>query len=91
MRQLKYHEQKLLKKTNLLHWEKENNLREAAVIRRYHIQRPEDYQQYNRLVGQIAKLANQLSLLDPTDATRQALANSLMDKLFQRRNDNHDK
>jgi hypothetical protein len=31
-RKLKYHEQKLLKRTNLFHWKKENNLRIGAVM-----------------------------------------------------------
>ena len=31
MRQLKYHEQKLLKKVDFLHWKKEKNLRELQV------------------------------------------------------------
>ena len=32
MRQLKYHEQKLLKKVDFLHWKKEKNLRELQVL-----------------------------------------------------------
>ena len=31
MRQLKYHEQKLLKKVDFLQWKKEKNLRELQV------------------------------------------------------------
>ncbi|KAF1790897.1 Ribosomal protein S4/S9 [Phytophthora cactorum] len=41
-RQLKFHEQKLLKK-------KENNLHEIKVIRRYRIPDREQYHKYNRL------------------------------------------
>ena len=37
MRKLKYHEQKLLKKTDFLNWKKEKNIREIKVLRRYHI------------------------------------------------------
>lgn len=37
MRQLKHHEQKLLKKVNFLQWKSEHNLRELQVMRQYHI------------------------------------------------------
>ena len=43
MRQLKYHEQKLLKKVDFLQWKKDDNIREIKVIRRYHLQQREDY------------------------------------------------
>ena len=45
MRQLKFHEKKLLKKVDFVDW-KDNNLREIKVMRRYHIQNREDYQKY---------------------------------------------
>ena len=51
MRKLKYHEEKFLKKTNFLDWKKDKNLREIAVLRRYHVQDREDYAKYNQLVG----------------------------------------
>ena len=43
MRQLKYHEQKLLKKVNFLQWKSENNMREVQTIQRYHITDRDDY------------------------------------------------
>jgi hypothetical protein len=43
MRQLKYHEKKLLKKVNFFEYKKEKNLREIKVIRKYYVQRREDY------------------------------------------------
>lgn len=43
IRKLKYHEQKLLKKTNFLEWKKDNTVRESAILHRYHITRREDY------------------------------------------------
>ena len=46
MRKLKYHEQKLLKKTDFLTWKKDQSQRELGVIRRYNIQNREDYQLY---------------------------------------------
>jgi U3 small nucleolar ribonucleoprotein protein IMP3 len=43
MRQLKYHEQKLLKKVDFYNWKREHDLHEVKVMRRYHIQKREDY------------------------------------------------
>ncbi|KAI9622799.1 hypothetical protein H4Q26_015083 [Puccinia striiformis f. sp. tritici PST-130] len=39
MRQLKHHEKKLLKKVDFLQWKNDSTLREAKVMRRYHVQR----------------------------------------------------
>lgn len=43
MRQLKHHEQKLLKKHDFLQWKQDAGLREVKVMRRYHIQDRDDY------------------------------------------------
>lgn len=43
VRKLKYHEQKLLKKVDFINWEVDNNLHEVKVLRKYHIERREDY------------------------------------------------
>lgn len=42
MRELKYHEKKLLKKVDFLDWKNEDNLREIKIMRRYYIQNRED-------------------------------------------------
>eukprot|EP00877_Chromochloris_zofingiensis_P007674 jgi/Chrzof1/315/Cz01g11040.t1 len=81
MRQLKHHEQKLLKKVDFLRWKNEDNLRELQVIRRYHIQNRDDYKKYNKIVGMITKLSNILKHLDRTDSTRIELTDQLLDKL----------
>lgn len=43
MRQLKYHEKKLLKRVDFLQWKSDDNIREAKILRRYLIQKREDY------------------------------------------------
>ena len=50
VRKLKHHEQKLLKKVDFVTYKK-NEHRDAEVVRRYMIQKPEDYHKYNRLCG----------------------------------------
>lgn len=51
VRKLKHHEQKLLRKVDFTTYASDNNHRDAAVIRRYAIQKPSDYQKYNRICG----------------------------------------
>jgi U3 small nucleolar ribonucleoprotein protein IMP3 len=43
VRKLKFHEQKLLKKVDFISWEVDNNLHEVKVMRKYCIQKREDY------------------------------------------------
>ncbi|TAQ86329.1 hypothetical protein B7494_g5347 [Chlorociboria aeruginascens] len=80
-RKLKYHEQKLLRKVDFTTYASENNHRDAAVIRRYMIQKPEDYQKYNRLCGNVKQLAHRLSLLPPTSPFRVKHTDILLSKL----------
>ena len=43
-RKLKHHEQKLLRKVDFITWKQDNDHRDAAVRRRYMIQKPEGEQ-----------------------------------------------
>lgn len=43
MRALKYAEKKLLKHTDFIKWDVDNNLHEVKVMKKYMIQRREDY------------------------------------------------
>ncbi|TPX47331.1 hypothetical protein CcCBS67573_g10258 [Chytriomyces confervae] len=52
-------------------------------MRRYHVTRREEYQKYNRIAGQIKKIANKLSLLDPRDPYRDTKTEDLLEKLYQ--------
>lgn len=51
VRKLKYHEQKLLRKTDFITYKQDNGHRDKEVIRRYMIQKPEDYHKINRICG----------------------------------------
>ena len=76
MRELKFHEQKLLKKVNFLQWKSDQNVREIQVLRRYHVQNRDDYVKYSKVAGQVrgvqgASCAGHLlpaALLCPSDA-----------------------
>jgi U3 small nucleolar ribonucleoprotein protein IMP3 len=80
-RKLKYHEQKLLKRTNLFHWKKENNIRIGEVMSRYALEKSEEYHEYNRLVGQIQHFTNHLRQMNPDDRVRMDLTRQLVDRL----------
>lgn len=81
-RKLKYHEQKLLKKTNLFQWKKENNVRISELAGRYCLHSSDDYHTYNRLVGKIQHFANFIRQMDPSDRIRIDLTNQLLDRLY---------
>jgi len=82
LRKLKYHEKKLLKQVDFLSWKSDQNLREVRILRRYRVQKREDYVKYNRLVGEIKKIANKLQQLDPKDPYRNTQTTMLLEKLF---------
>ena len=43
VRKLKFHEKKLLKKVDFISWNVDNNIHELKVMKKYFIQRREDY------------------------------------------------
>jgi U3 small nucleolar ribonucleoprotein protein IMP3 len=79
VRKFKHHERKLLRKVDFITY---NKHRDAQVIRRYMIQKPEDYHKYNRLCGSLRQLAHRLSLLPPINPVRHKYEQLLLDKLF---------
>jgi len=82
MRQLKYHEQKLLKKVDFLTWKSDSTPREIQTMRRYHLQSRSDYHHYNSLVGSIRHLSHLISHLPSTDPFRSKYESLLLSKLY---------
>ncbi|CAF97567.1 unnamed protein product, partial [Tetraodon nigroviridis] len=81
VRKLKYHEQKLLKKVDFINWEVDNNLHEVKVLRRFHIEKREDYTKYNKLSRNIRDLAQKVRDLDEKDGFRAQSTHRLLEKL----------
>lgn len=81
MRELKFHEKKLLKKVSFFNWKPEND-REVAVMRRYHVQRRDDYIKYNKISGYVTKLVNNLKKLKIEDPFRIEMTEHLLSKLY---------
>lgn len=82
MRELKYHEKKLLKKVDFLDWKKEANLHEISVIRRYRIPNREQYHGYNKLVGTITRLVARLKKREMNDPFRVKMTVNILNKLY---------
>ncbi|KAH7830928.1 putative U3 small nucleolar ribonucleoprotein IMP3 [Monocercomonoides exilis] len=83
MRKLKFHEQKLLKKVKFApEWQKGSNLREVKILRRYHIQKREDYTRYNRICGLITSFVARLKKLTEDDPVRIDLTGALLEKCY---------
>jgi len=82
VRKLKFHEKKLLKKVDFISWKSDNNLREVKILRKYHIQKREDYTKYNKICGLVTSLASKIKQLDPKDPFRAEATEQLLEKLY---------
>ncbi|KAJ2402335.1 U3 small nucleolar ribonucleoprotein imp3 [Coemansia sp. RSA 2559] len=82
VRQLKYHEKKLLRKVDFIDWKGEHNVREIEVMRRYNLRTREEYHKYSALVRMAQKLSHTISRMDPRDPQRHESEEALLDKLY---------
>ncbi|KAK2964896.1 putative U3 small nucleolar ribonucleoprotein IMP3 [Blattamonas nauphoetae] len=83
MRQLKHHEQKVLKKVKFAaDWRKGDNLREIKIMRKYLIQDRDDYEHYNRLAGMITRFVAKMKRLPEDDPIRIELSDALLEKCY---------
>ncbi|XP_046846466.1 U3 small nucleolar ribonucleoprotein protein IMP3-like [Xenia sp. Carnegie-2017] len=82
VRSLKFHEKKLLKKVDFITWKNDNNVREIKILRKYHIQRREDYTKYNKLCKMAKCLAHKIKELNPKDPFRTECTDALLEKLY---------
>jgi len=82
VRKLKHHEQKLLRKVDLISYKSDGpSHREHSIRRRYHLTHPLDYSKYNTLCGRLRKLAHLLSNLEPSDPYRLQMETVMLEKL----------
>mmetsp|Transcript_117626 Transcript_117626/g.379665 ORF Transcript_117626/g.379665 Transcript_117626/m.379665 type:complete len:184 (-) Transcript_117626:97-648(-) len=82
MRELKYHEKKLLKKVDFYNWKSDRNIHENAILKKYLINDREDYTKYAKLSGQIISLATHLRKLPASDPDRIKMTEILLEKLY---------
>ncbi|XP_015597728.1 U3 small nucleolar ribonucleoprotein protein IMP3 [Cephus cinctus] len=82
VRKLKYHEQKLLKKVDFISWQADKNLHEVKILKRFRIQKREDYTKYNKLARHIRELARKIKDIDPEHPFRIEQSALLLEKLY---------
>ncbi|KAI5179715.1 U3 small nucleolar ribonucleoprotein IMP3 [Nematocida sp. AWRm80] len=82
MRVLKYHEQRLLKKVNLLEWKGTSTGKEQAITRKYMLEDRETYIKYNLVVGKIKRLTLALAKLNDNDELKELMTKELTNKLY---------
>ncbi|XP_076301259.1 U3 small nucleolar ribonucleoprotein IMP3 [Lasioglossum baleicum] len=82
VRKLKYHEQKLLKKVDFISWEADNNLEEVKILKRFQIQKREDYQKYKKLAREIRALGTKIKEVDAEHPFRIEQSAVLLEKLY---------
>ena len=83
VRKLKFHEKKLLKKVDFINWEVDNNLHEVKVMRKYCIQKREDYTLYNKLSREIRETVRKIKDLDSKSQHRADLSAQMLEKMYQ--------
>eukprot|EP01133_Synstelium_polycarpum_P014596 gene14596-17257_t len=81
MRQLKFHEQKLLKKVNFVHHKKENP-KDLLNIKKFGLKGKEEYAAYTKLSNNIKKILHLVSELDDKDPYKKRVTDDLCDKLY---------
>ncbi|MCL7022044.1 hypothetical protein MKW94_027990 [Papaver nudicaule] len=81
MRKLKFHEQKLLKKTDFNVFKREHGHRENHVVRKYNLTARDDYKKYNGMCRMVQKLVNILKQMDARDPYRIEMSDRLLEKL----------
>lgn len=72
-----------MKKVDFTTYKSDDGHRQAAIVRRYGIQKPDDYRKYNALCGKLRQLAHKLSDLDPADPFRRKYEDLMLEKLFE--------
>ncbi|KAG8238004.1 hypothetical protein J437_LFUL017793 [Ladona fulva] len=82
VRKLKFHEQKLLKKVDFISWEVDNNLHEIKIMRKYNIQKREDYTKCKKLAREIREVVSKVKDLDNKDPFRVDCSASILEKLY---------
>ncbi|KAG2241122.1 hypothetical protein Bca52824_090409 [Brassica carinata] len=72
MRKLKFHEKKIIRKTNFLEWKREGGHRENLITNRYHM----------GLCRMMQKQTNVMKQMDPTDPFRIQMTDLLLETLY---------
>lgn len=83
MRQLKHHEQKLLKKTSLYDWKDSRNVLDNSLMHKYGVTNRQELITYRRTVSTIHKLVGKLLDLPPDNEVRIEITRKVAQKLYE--------
>jgi U3 small nucleolar ribonucleoprotein protein IMP3 len=83
MRQLKFHEKKLLKKVDFLDWKSTNTKNEHFIISKYKLKDREEYTRYNRIARMIRTLSSKLTELQDNDYSKKMLSTRLISRCYE--------
>eukprot|EP00764_Aduncisulcus_paluster_P014358 gnl/Carplike_NY0171/8359_a11592_168.p1 GENE.gnl/Carplike_NY0171/8359_a11592_168~~gnl/Carplike_NY0171/8359_a11592_168.p1 ORF type:complete len:186 (-),score=28.22 gnl/Carplike_NY0171/8359_a11592_168:13-540(-) len=82
MRELKFHEQKLLKKLNFFDYKRERNVHEGEIMKTFAIKKRVEYLQYVKHARSIYNVVSVLRKLPKDDPIRIEITNQITTKLF---------
>eukprot|EP01119_Soliformovum_irregulare_P023153 TRINITY_DN8050_c0_g1_i1.p1 TRINITY_DN8050_c0_g1~~TRINITY_DN8050_c0_g1_i1.p1 ORF type:complete len:184 (+),score=26.49 TRINITY_DN8050_c0_g1_i1:53-604(+) len=82
MKKPKYHEDKLMRKVNLFHYNSERADRELKTVRDHGLSGREEFKKYDSLGKLIGTLVTKIKELDPKDPFRIKMTDVLLDKLY---------
>ncbi|CAD6186260.1 unnamed protein product [Caenorhabditis auriculariae] len=82
VRKLKMHEQKLLKKTDFMQWEVDQQGRQGEMLRKFHVTKREHYALYNRLAAEVRAIAELIKNLPPGDLKKNEFTKQLLDRFY---------
>ena len=83
MRELKFHEKKLLKKTDFYDWKNISSLKKSEIVRKYRLKSRTQYSQYEKIVGLVTRMGSLLQKLPETSEFRKMVLTQLLNKLFE--------
>ena len=83
MRELKFHEQKMLKKTDFYDWGNVSSLKKAQIVRRYRLKSRAQYSHYEKIVGLITRMGGLLKRLPEDSPYRKRMRDQLLRKMFE--------
>ena len=83
MRQLKYHEKKLLKKTDFYDWQNISSIKKAEIVRRYRLRSRAQYAHYEKIIGFISRMGTLLRKLPEQSNFRKHILKQTLNKLFE--------
>ena len=82
MRKLKFHEQKLLKKTDFYDWKNVATAKKQKITTMYRLSSREQYSHYEKIVGFITHMCSLIKKLPPNDPFVKQITDQLLTKLY---------